>query len=123
MTAPQHPLAIILVATLGLPFVALMIEYIYRGTTIDNTMRGVGPDLCLLGLGSVGSVFIDPKVALAFALPPVLGGTLVCLLIFGLRGFCFRLQKRRTTAAAFGTMVLGLASIFMVGSILIVGYW
>ena len=86
-------------------------------------MRDSGPDLCLLGLGSVGLVFLDPRVAQAFRLPPQLSGMLLVLIIFGLRAICFRLQKRpQTTFVAVVTMILGLASISIVSSILVYRY-
>jgi len=66
-----------------------------------------------LGLGSVGSVFLDQRVASAFFVPPVLGGPIAVLLIFFLRGVCFRLQKLpESTMVAVATMVAGLASTF-----------
>jgi hypothetical protein len=101
-----------------------MVDYIYRtGTGLNETMRGAGPDLCLFGLGAVGSIFLDPKVATTFFIPPQLGGPLVVFIIFALRGICFRLQERPTTTVlAVGTMIIGLASICIVGSILIYSY-
>jgi len=100
-----------------------MTDYIMRTSAgVTETMRNAGPDLCLLGLGSVGSIFLDPKVSATFFIPPQLGGALVTIIIFALRGICFRLQKNKTTGAAVGAMVVGLASICIVGSILIFGY-
>jgi hypothetical protein len=57
-----HGLEITLTATLGIPFLVLVVDYVFRTDTgILRTMRNSGPDLCLLGLGSVGSVFLDQK--------------------------------------------------------------
>lgn len=122
---PQHALLIVLVATIGLPFIVLVVDYVLRiDTGLDDTMRSSGPDLCLLGLGSVGSIFLDPKVVAALVIPPQLSGAIVVFIIFAMRGFCFRLQKRPpTTMLAFVTMVLGLASVTIVGSILVYSYW
>lgn len=121
---PQHALAIVLAATMGLPLLVLMVDYVFRTETgMNETMRQSGPDLCLLGLGAVGSVFLDPKVVTAFFLPPQLGGAVAVFIIFALRGICFRLAKRPTTTRlAVGTMIVGLASICIVGSILIYSY-
>jgi hypothetical protein len=119
-----HALEITLTATLGIPFLVLVVDYVSRiDTGILQTMRNSGPDLCLLGLGSVGSIFLDQKVASAFFIPPVLAGTIVVLLIILLRGVCFRLQKKlETTNVAIATMITGLASIFIVGGVLVYGY-
>lgn len=116
-----HALTIVLAATIAVPLLVLIVDYVFRTETgLKETMRNSGPDLCLLGLGSVGSVFLDPQVATAFFIPPQLAGALVVLIIFILRGFCFRLEKQAvTTTLAVGTMMLGLASIFIVGSILV----
>jgi hypothetical protein len=121
---PTHELTIVVAATLVLPLLVLVVDYIFRiDTGLNDTMRNSGPDLCLLGLGSVGSVFLDPKVVGAFFIPPQLSGAIVVLIIFLLRGVCFRLQKRPTTTLlSVGTMMLGLASISIVGSILVYGY-
>jgi hypothetical protein len=122
MVTPS-PLAIVLTVTIGIPFLVLIADYVLRTESgITASMRTSGPDLCLLGLGSVGSVFIDPKVASSFFLPPQVAGTVVVMIIFILRGICFRLQKRTSVFAAFVTMALGIASITIIGSIIIYGY-
>jgi hypothetical protein len=121
--ATPSPLAIVLTVTIVIPFLVLVTDYVFRTESgVIASMRTSGPDLCLLGLGSVGSVFIDPKVASSFFLPPQVAGTVVVVIIFFLRGICFRLQKRTTTLAAFVTMVLGIASITIIGGILVFGY-
>lgn len=122
---PPHALAIVLAATIVLPLLVLIADYVLRTDTgLNDSMRNSGPDLCLLGLGSVGSIFLDPRVISAIAIPPQLSGALVVLIIFILRAFCFRFQKQATTTAlAVGTMMLGLASISIVGSILVYSYW
>jgi hypothetical protein len=119
-----NALAIVLSATIGIPFLVLVVDYVFRTESgFVETMRGSGPDLCLLGLGAVGSVFLDSKVASAFFIPPALGGTVVVLIIFGLRGVCFRLQKLPlTTGVAFATMVMGIASVLVVGAVLVFSY-
>jgi hypothetical protein len=122
MVTPS-PLAIVLTVTIGIPFLVLIADYVLRTESgITASMRTSGPDLCLLGLGSVGSVFIDPKVASSFFLPPQVAGTVVVMIIFILRGICFRLQERTSVFAAFVTMALGIASITIIGSIIIYGY-
>jgi len=109
--------------TIVLPFLVLVADYILRTDTgLADTMRNSGPDLCLIGLGSVGSIFLDPRVALTFFIPPQVGGALIIIIIFALRGVCFRLQKHKTTLASVGTMIVGLTSICIVGSILVYGY-
>jgi hypothetical protein len=123
MVTPPSPLAIVLTVTIVIPFLVLATDYVLRVESgVTESMRTSGPDLCLLGLGSVGSVFIDPKIASSFFLPPQVAGTVVVIIIFLLRGICFRLQKRSTVFAAFMTMVLGIASITIIGSIIIYGY-
>ncbi len=122
MVTPS-PLAIVLTVTIGIPFLVLVTDYVFRVESgVTELMKTSGPDLCLLGLGSVGSVFIDPKVASSFFLPPQVAGTVVVVIIFLLRGVCFRLQRRATTFAAFVTMVLGIASMTIIGSIIVYGY-
>jgi hypothetical protein len=119
----QSPLAIVFTVTIGIPLLVLVTDYVFRVESgVTESMRNSGPDLCLVGLGSVGSVFIDPKVASSFFLPPQVAGTLVVIVIFLLRGICFRLQKVDTTLAAFVTMVLGIASITIIGVIIVYGY-
>lgn len=113
----------VLTATIVLPFLVLVADYVLRvGVGLNETMRSSGPDLCLLGLGSVGSVFLDPKVAAVFLIPPQLAGALIIIIIIGLRGVCFRLQARNTTLASVGTMIVGLTSMCIVGSVLVYGY-
>lgn len=122
LTTP-HALALVLSATIVLPFLVLVADYILRvDVGLNQTMRNSGPDLCLLGLGSVGSVFLDPKIAAGFLIPPQLAGAVVIVIIFALRGVCFRLQRLTTTGAAVGTMIVGLAAVCIVGSILVYAY-
>ena len=86
----RQELAIVISATLLVPFLVLVGDYVYRSeSSLSQVLQQSGPDLCLLGLGSVGSVFIDRKVASAFPVPPQLAGIIVALLIFVFRGFCF----------------------------------
>jgi hypothetical protein len=113
----------VIVVTIGIPFLVLVADYMYRvDAGMLDVMRTAGPDLCLLGLGSVGAIFIDPRVASAFTLPPQLAGVIVTVVIFMLRGICFRFGKNATGKSAFATMLSGLASITIVGAILIYSY-
>src|SRR5260370_20547008 len=60
-------------AVLGIPIVFLMYEYVSRpNETLHGAFQKAGPDFCLIGLGSSGSIFIDPQVTSSFQLAPQL---------------------------------------------------
>jgi hypothetical protein len=50
----------VLLATVVIPFLFLLVEYVYHpSATVVSTLQKSGPDFCLIGLGASGSVFID----------------------------------------------------------------
>jgi hypothetical protein len=56
-------LVTVVAVTIVIPFLVLVGDYIYRvESDIFAVMRMAGPDLCILGWGAVGSIFIDPRV-------------------------------------------------------------
>jgi hypothetical protein len=118
-------LIIVVSVTVILPLIVLVSDYVWRlEITTLGLMKACGPDLCLLGLGSVGSIFIDPKVQSAlYPFPPVIGGIFVIFMIFILRGICFRFGRKETKIAAFVTMASGIASLTVVSVILVYSYW
>lgn len=121
-----NALAVVLVATLFLPLLVMFIDYLLRyDLTGVDAVQQFGPDLCLLALGSVGSVFIDPKVATSFGIPAQLSGVLVLLLIFVCRALCFRVGRRKpkTSTTATVSVILGFISVALIGGTLIFGYW
>jgi hypothetical protein len=124
-----------LVATIGVPFIALLFDYIFRWTPILETMRRAGPDFCILGLGSSGAVFIDKRVIETLpkliALPVTLDLVIVVFLILSFRQIAFRLTQQRTegqedptslAVRAISSCAFGLASIILITVILYVGY-
>jgi hypothetical protein len=120
----SHPLVIVISATLVLPLVVLIGDYTHRvGHGFDELVLQAGSDLCLLAFGSVGSVFIDPKVASTFPLPPQLAGVLIVVLIYFFRGMCLRLDKKTPSVwTKLASIGFGLASVFAVGAILVYSY-
>ena len=120
----HHELSIVICAILGLPFLVLVADYIYRfESSLNQVLLHSGPDLCLLGLGSAGSVFLDKKVASEFFLPPQLAGVVVVVLIFIMRGLCFRISRHPISGwTIFGSLCLGLVSLTVVGGILVYSY-
>ena len=124
------------VAMLGLPFAALVFDYVFRWPPILETLRRAGPDFCIMGLGSCGAVFIDKRVIdtltrLTF-LPVQLSMLFVVLVILAFRQISFKLTEekkaegqRDTTLSPFraiSSCAFGLASIILITAILYVGY-
>ncbi len=120
----HQELSIVICAILGLPFLVLVADYIYRfESSLSQVLQQSGPDLCLLGLGSIGSVFLDKKVASVFFLPPQLAGVVVAVLIFILRGLCLKISKYPISGwTVFGNLCLGSASLTVIGAILVYSY-
>jgi hypothetical protein len=117
-------LSTVFAVTIVLPLLVVIVDYVYRiDSNLLDIMRSAGPDLCLLGLGAVGTIFVDPKVAATIPLPPIVAGLIVTFIIFMLRGICFRLQQSTSGKAAVATMMTGLMSITIVGCILMYSYW
>jgi hypothetical protein len=118
-------LVTVVACTVGLPFLVLVSDYMFRvEANLITVMRMSGPDLCLLGLGAVGSIFIDPKVVAALhGLPPLVPGIAVIFVIFILRGLCFRLGKSTTNSAAYVILLSGVLSLTLVSGILVYSYW
>lgn len=124
---PMKPeLLTVILATLGLPILVLAADYIPRMGNLAEAMNTAGPDLCLLGLGSIGAIFIDKKVADAFPIAPQLMGVFVAIFIMILRNICGRLSKMAGGAwshiRGFWSLVSGLAAVLIVGWILIYSY-
>ena len=118
-------LTTVLITTIGVPFLVLVLDYVYnsQGASIMDTLLRAGPDLCLVGLGSSGSVFIDPKVIKAFSIPPQLILIVVLIVILILRGICRKLGSTpHSTLRAFGSCALGIASIAIISCIIYYGY-
>src|SRR6266480_3465662 len=49
------------VAMIGLPFLALVLDYLFRWASILETMKRAGPEFCVMGLGSMGAIFVDKR--------------------------------------------------------------
>lgn len=119
-------LVTVIMATLGIPVCVLAEDYIPRMTNLQEAMNTAGPDLCLLGLGSVGALFIDKRVADAFPIAPQLMCVFVTIFIMILRNICGRLSKTPGPGwwpgKGFWNLISGLAAVMVVGWILIYSY-
>jgi hypothetical protein len=118
-------LTTVLITTIGVPFLVLVSDYINnsQGASLEETFLRAGPDLCLVGLGSSGSVFIDPKIIAAFDIPAPLVLIVVLITILIFRGLCRRLvSPPHSTLKAFGSCVCGIASIAIISCIIYYGY-
>jgi hypothetical protein len=112
------------VALFGVPILFLVLEYVYQtDTTLLAVFQKSGPDLCLIGLGSSGSVFIDPRVISSFRLPSQLCLIIVIVVILILRRISVRVESEpQTWRRAITSSALGLGSIAMVLCVLMYGY-
>jgi hypothetical protein len=124
------------VAVIIVPFSALMLDYLFRWTPILETMKRAGPDFSIMGLGSVGAIFIDKRATDALTslttLPVQLNLFLVALMILVFRQISFKIAEGRvlqdgsqadvSAFRAVSSCAFGLASIILVSAILYVGY-
>jgi hypothetical protein len=127
-----------LLSILVLPIIILVANYLLDSDPMDEVLKRSGPDLCLIGLGASGSVFLDAKVAAAYALPPQLLLMVIMGIILILRGACSRILGRTKSSTAPGggggpsatqpgwagwSVGLGTASVFLVFGVLTYGYF
>src|SRR5258708_29767997 len=92
---PPGSLVTVVVVIIVIPFFALVVDYMGRvNTRIQELVPKAGADLCLLGLGSSGAVFIEPRVSLAFGARTSLIEVIVIFTIFFLRFFCLRIEQQ-----------------------------
>jgi hypothetical protein len=105
---------------LGIPVVFLIYEYVSRpNETLYGAFQKSGPDFCLIGLGSSGSIFIDPQVTSSFQLAPQLCLIFAIAAILILRSLCYKVQVTPPRwQSAFASLGLGLGSIGLVFGIL-----
>ncbi|GAC1627333.1 MAG: hypothetical protein NVS9B13_24330 [Candidatus Acidiferrum sp.] len=114
-----------LFTTLLIPLLALAVDYMARvNTKIGELTLKAGPDLCLIGLGSSGAVFIEPKVSSAFGAKTSMIELVVVFTIFFLRALCLRIEQKQFFAnKEYANLFPGVAAIFVVGAILIYSHW
>jgi hypothetical protein len=115
-----------LLSILVLPIIILVANYLLTSDPMDDVLKRSGPDLCLIGLGASGSVFLDPKVSAAYALPPQLLLMVIMGIILILRGACSRVLTRGGTAPTIRpgwSVGFGMASICLVFGVLTYGYF
>jgi hypothetical protein len=122
---PPGSLVTVLVVIIVIPLFALVVDYMARvNTRIHELVRKAGADLCLLGLGSSGAVFIEPRVSIAFGARTSLIEVIVIFAIFFLRFFCLRIEQQQFFAnREYAGLVPGVGSVFIVGAILLYSYW
>jgi len=125
-----------LVAVVGLPFSALVLDYLFRWSPVLETMKRAGPDFAVMGLGSIGAVFIDKRSIDALtaltSLPVQLNLFLVAVVILAFRQVAFKVAEEKkdtdgkviklSPLKAISSCAFGLACIFLVSGILYVGY-
>ncbi len=111
-------------AVLGIPIVFLIYEYVSRpNETLVGVFQKSGPDFCLVGLGSSGSVFIDPRVTSSFRLAPQICLIFAIAAILILRSVCYKVQVTPPQwKSAFASLGLGLGSLGVVFGILVYAY-
>jgi hypothetical protein len=122
---PPGSLGTVLVVTIVVPLFALVVDNMARvNTKLEELVPKAGADLCLLGLGSSGAVFIEPRVEVAFGTRSSLVEVIVLFAIFFLRFFCLRIeQKEFLKQRKYAGLVPGVGSVFIVGAILLYSYW
>ena len=130
-------------ALVGVPFVVLVLDYIFRWLPILETLRRAGPDFCVMGLGSSGAIFVDKRVIDTLTklttLPVQLNMVFVLLIIIAFRQIAFKLTEKdnkpgqvqgqekervnqRSLFLAVSSCAFGMASILLITSILYVSY-
>jgi|SRR5882672_10736459 len=108
-----------LLVTFLVPPLILAADYVQKTElSLKELIQKAGPDLCSLSLGASVPVF---RTVLGGEGPAVeLIGILV-LLIF--RGACIRLNRQHLpTRYSYAGTVVGIASVFVVGVIMLLGY-
>jgi len=113
------------VATFGIPLIVLSIEYAIRWTytdaSPDQIQRLCGPDLCILSLGSVGAIFIDPHIeALHWNTSLVIVVDLLIVVL--LRVICIRFADESRSSNPTISLWLGCTSIALNTVILSCGF-
>lgn len=116
-------LILIILATFGVPFLILVFDNVRRGGTALDVMRRSGRDLSLVGLGSSGAVFVNPKATAAFPIPSTLVVVLVLATLFTLHQWCANVNERPPSRwNAVSSCGFGMASVAIVLCVLAYGY-
>ena len=113
-----------LLVTFLVPPLILAADYVQKTElSLKELIQKAGPDLCSLSLGASVPVFLDPHVR------TVLGGEgpavelIGILVLFIFRRACIRLNRQGLpTRYAYAGTVVGIASVFVVGVIMLLGY-
>ena len=114
-----------LVATFGVPLIFMTGDYILRLkgglATKDELTHQVGSDCCILSLGAVGAVYIDPHVHNVKGISSQLTLVIVVGALSILRYLCLPSQKNVRPHDPKLSMFLGFMSMFIVSTILVIG--
>jgi hypothetical protein len=125
VVTPMFSVLTTLCVAFVVPLLVLFTDYLFRADlNLEELLRKAGADLCLLGLGSSGAVFIEPRVSAAFGLAASLIQLLSVLFVFLFRALCLRIERGDILAKCkYANLYFGVASICMMGGILIYSYW
>lgn len=126
-----------LAAVVGLPFLVLVVDYVFRWLPVLEALRRSGPDFCIMGLGSSGAVFIDQKVIDTLRrvthVPIQLDMVFLVIVILIFRQISFKLTEATKGAGkddhsfsvvfrSISSCAFGLASVILVAATLYLGY-
>jgi hypothetical protein len=113
-----------ILVTFVVPLVILGTDYVQKTELgLKELIEKSGPDLCSISLGASVPVFLDPRVRAGFGEQGPVVEIIGILLVFLFRGLCVRLNRQvLPDRFRYAGPVLGIASVFFVGGIMITGY-
>ena len=113
-----------ILVTFLIPPLILAADYVQKTElTLKELIQKSGPDLCSISLGASVPVFLDSHVQAALSGQGPAVELIGILLLFIFRGVCIRLNRQRLPIRyAYAGTILGIASVSLVGVIMLFGY-
>jgi hypothetical protein len=114
----------LILVTFLVPPLILAADYVQKNElTLKELVQKSGPDLCSISLGASVPVFLDPRVQTALSNRAPVLEIIGILVLFILRGTCIRINRQTLpTQYAYAGAIVGIASIFLVGGIMVFAY-
>lgn len=114
----------LILVTFLVPPLILAADYVQKTElTLKDLVQKSGPDLCSISLGASVPVFLDTRVQTALSNRAPVLEIIGILVLFILRGTCIRINRQTLPPQyAYAGAIVGIASIFLVGGIMVFAY-
>jgi hypothetical protein len=113
-----------ILVTFLVPPLILAADYVQKTElTLTELIQKSGPDFCSISLGASVPVFLDPRVHATFSNRAPVLEIIGILVLFILRGACIRINRQTLSQPyAYAGAIVGIASVFLVGGIMVFAY-